>query len=93
MVSISSYYGNSASAENNAKVVRVNGATFYFSYETLVAVNAGEGTKVIKNYWGPTTGKHLNAIDGGDKEAKANRMDTDEFDAYVEHIKVRAEMV
>ncbi len=90
MISISSYHGNSASAENNAKVIKINGMSFYFSYETLVAVNTGSELKVLQNYWGPTTGKHLNAIDGGDKEAKDKRLDKDAFDAFVKQINVVA---
>jgi len=46
----------------NAPYVEVNGVTFYLSYETVVAVSYGLGLKVIKNQWGPTTGKHLNWI-------------------------------
>lgn len=47
-------------------------ATFWFSYKTLVAFHRlGHGAKVVhQNDWGPTTGKHLNAIDGGDKKAR-----------------------
>ena len=90
MISITSYHGNSASAENNAKVIKINGMSFYFSYETLVAVNTGNELKVLQNYWGPTTGKHLNAIDGGDKEAKDKRLDKDAFDAFVKQINVVA---
>lgn len=88
MITISSYYGNSASAENNAKRVSIKGTSFFFSYETLVAVRSMEGTKVLQNYWGPTTGKHLNAIDGGSKEAKANRLTQDEFDDYIESLEI-----
>lgn len=88
MISITSYHGNSASAENSAKVIKINGMSFYFSYETLVAVNTGKELKVIQNYWGPTTGKHLNAIDGGDKEAKDARLEKDAFDDFVKHIDV-----
>lgn len=89
MFMISSYYGDSASAENNAKMVRVNGITFYFSYETLVAVNTGKELKVIQNYWGPTTGKHLNKIDGGDK---ASRLSKEDFEEFVEQIKIITEI-
>jgi hypothetical protein len=84
MVSITSYYGNSASAENNAKVVTVAGTDFYFSYETLVAIRDDQGLAVIENLWGPTTGKHLNAIDGCDKQAKAERLSEAEFKERVE---------
>ena len=89
MFAISSYYGDSASSENNAKMVKVNGMTFYFSYETLVAVNTGKELKVIQNYWGPTTGKHLNKIDGGDK---ASRLSKEDFDEFVESIRVVTEI-
>ena len=86
MISITSYYGSSASAENNAKKVTINGTCFYFSYETLVAVSTvNHGTKVLKNYWGPITGKHLNAIDGGNKNS---RVDQDEFDDFVESLEI-----
>ena len=61
MISITSYYGNSASAENNAKKVTINGTRFYFSYETLVAVSTtNQGTKVLKNSWRHiVTGKQI----------------------------------
>ena len=86
MISITSYYGSSASAENNAKKVTINGTCFYFSYEALVAVSTiNHGTKVLKNNWGPTTGKHLNAIDGGNKNF---RVDQDEFDDFVESLEI-----
>lgn len=88
MISISSYHGNSASAENNAKVIKINGMSFYFSYETMVAVNTGKELKVMQNYWGPTTGKHLNAIDGGSKEARDARLEKDAFEDFVNHINV-----
>ena len=78
-ISIRSFYGESASAQNNAKVVTVAGVDFYFSYETLVAVGTGKEVIVRKNIWGTTTGKHLNMIDGGSKEAKKDRLDEDEF--------------
>lgn len=83
MIVISSYYGDSASAKNNAKMIKLNGMTFYFSYETLVAVHTGKELKIVQNQWGPTTGKHLNCIDGGDK---ANRMEKQQFDEFVETI-------
>lgn len=90
MVSLSSYYGNSPTSENNAKYVKFNGITLYFSYETLVAVEANGKTVVIKNYWGPTTGKHLNAIDGGSKEAKEARFDNDDFNNLIDSLKITA---
>lgn len=69
---------------NSLRFFDANGNVFWFSYTTLVAFKSVKrgGTKVVrKNDWGPTTGKHLNAIDGGDKK---NRVDGDEFDRLYE---------
>jgi|LakMenE01Jun11ns_1017448.scaffolds.fasta_scaffold9808285_3 hypothetical protein len=80
MVTIRSYYGTSPSAENNAKVVTVKGTRFFFSYETLVGVESAQGPVIVhENIWGTTTGKHLNSIDGGTKDAKAKRLNHDDF--------------
>ena len=35
---------------------------YWFSYETLVAFEMCGEFHIIKNYWGSTTGKHLNWI-------------------------------
>ena len=56
------------------------GATYYFSYSTLVGVRYGGTLLVRRNDWSTTTGKHLNAIDGGDK---ASRLDRDACRAAV----------
>lgn len=57
------------------------GITYYMSYSTLVGVRVpGNAPFVRRNVWGVTTGKHLNAIDGGDK---ASRLDADLFAAAV----------
>lgn len=47
------------------------GNLFWFSYKTLIAFSGPNGKRVVlQNYWGPTTGKHLNAIDGGNKKSR-----------------------
>jgi hypothetical protein len=48
------------------------GITYWFSYNTLIAFSsAATGGRVVHtNDWSPTTGKHLNWIDGGDKESR-----------------------
>lgn len=38
------------------------GNRYWFSYETLVAFDINGEFHIIKNYWGTTTGKHLNWI-------------------------------
>lgn len=71
-VSISSY-GNYANDNygNNTIKVNVETATFYFSYQTCVAFHTYQtGLVVCENVWSTTTGKHLNWIDGGDKEGR-----------------------
>lgn len=70
-IAISNYY------PANAVVVSLPKIDIYFSYKTPVAFRAGGKLVVRENDWGPTTGKHLNAIDGGDK---ASRVKSDVFE-------------
>lgn len=68
----------------NAHTVFLGDIALYFSYDTPIGVEEyREGTVrrqiVRKNEWGPTTGKHLNRIDGGSEEAKARRVSSEEF--------------
>lgn len=85
---LTSYYGNAPASENNAKVLHFGNTTFYFSYETLVAVLHKRELVVTKNYWGPTTAKHLNRIDGGTKEMVSARVTEEEFAAYVNKLEI-----
>lgn len=62
----------------NFSVVTVNQLCLWFSYETCIAFNAGEGTVARENDWGPTTGKHLNAI------GTSNRVPGDVFERMLE---------
>jgi hypothetical protein len=63
----------------NALRVSVGAVDVYFSYRTPVAYSLdGAPPTVRRNEWGPTTGKHLNAIDDGDKRS---RVDVDTFQA------------
>jgi len=56
----------------------VGDLTVWFSYQTPVAFCHGIGQQIVRqNDWGPTTGKHLNWIDGGDK---ASRVDSGTFE-------------
>ena len=60
----------------------VGGLTIWFSYTTPVAFKGnGHRRTVRENEWGPTTGKHLNLIDNGDK---ASRIDGEEFERRLE---------
>ena len=57
----------------NAVAFTLGDTTVWFSYRTVVAYQTRTGSAIVvrRNDWGPTTGKHLNAIDGGEK---ANRI-------------------
>ncbi len=69
---------NENSAKNFNSVV-IGNTRFYFSYETLVAfTHPTKGFIALQNYWGPTTGKHLNWI-GSDKEKRKTQKEFDEL--------------
>lgn len=58
----------------NFSIVTVPGATYWFSYSTCIAMQRGSEPRVVsENCWGPTTGKHLNYIDGGNTAARLDR--------------------
>lgn len=70
-----SSYGNYSSGNYGAHClcVEMPNATVWFSYETPVAFQINGSSRVVRrNDWGPTTGKHLNAIDDGDKKARVD---------------------
>lgn len=51
-----------------------NQCTVWFSYKTIVAFKDKKGKlHVCENVWSNTTGRHLNDIDGGDKENRIPR--------------------
>ena len=72
-------YGNYSSNNYGAHALRFigpDGSCFWFSYQTLVAFSKpGFGRIVCENQWGPTTGKHLNWIDGGAKNRRVSASD------------------
>jgi hypothetical protein len=61
----------SRGSEQNAICVTIGNTHVWFSYQTPVAFRVGSGPLIVRqNDWGTTTGKHLNAIDGGDKSSR-----------------------
>lgn len=44
----------------------------WYSYDTLIAFRVKGELHILKNYWGPTTGKHLNTI-SRDKSVREDR--------------------
>ncbi len=75
-------YGNYSSDNYGAHALQffTPQATYWFSYKTLVAFQVLGRLRIVReNDWGPTTGKHLNWIDGGDHYAKKERVDGETF--------------
>lgn len=72
--SISSY--GKYSSENygaHCLVIEIGQFTVWFSYQTPVAFQCPDHPRVVReNQWGPTTGKHLNWIDNGDKKSRVS---------------------
>ena len=76
-------YGRYSSANYgaNSLAIKLGARTIYYSYDTIVAFS-GTNSKgvyfdcIIKNYWGSTTGKHLNFINPD----KKIRLDKKEFE-------------
>ena len=68
-----SSYVNYASSNYGAHCIRFDlpHISVYFSYRTPVAFSTAKtGLVVRQNDWSTTTGKHLNAIDNGNKKAR-----------------------
>jgi hypothetical protein len=71
------YYGQ-GNYGTHALMVCVGPLTLYYSYSTIVAYEEPQdGLVVSANVWGPTTGKHLNAI----SDNKKLRLPRAEFEA------------
>jgi len=57
----------------NTTTIGIGNKRIYFSYKTPIAFYTPSGGYVVRqNDWGVTTGKHLNAIDGGNKAARVS---------------------
>jgi len=59
----------------NTTTIGIGDKRIYFSYKTPIAFYTPSGHEcagliVRQNDWSTTTGKHLNAIDGGNKAAR-----------------------
>ena len=73
----------------NLTKVNIGTATVWFSYATPIAFKVyGQPCVVRENVWSTTTGKHLNAIDGGSREAKDRRVSSDEFNRALEELEL-----
>lgn len=64
----------------NFTVVNIDSLTLWYSYRTIVGFQWASLDPVTRvNEWGPTTGSHLNHIDGGNVEARKARLSSDAF--------------
>lgn len=74
----------------NGTTVTLGQLVVHFSYKTPIAFVApgpdGRRRVVRRNDWNNTTGRHLTAVDGGGKAAKAARIGGVEFEAQLGHV-------
>jgi hypothetical protein len=86
--------GNYGHGQPNCQYVEIespegNDLRVYFSYSTPVAFyHPRTGLVVSENVYGTTTGKHINWIDGGEKEAKAKRKPANVFALMLDEFEV-----
>ena len=69
-------YGNYSNSNYGAHClfVRVPGViSLWYSYQTIIAFTFRGERYVTQNIWGSTTGKHLNMIDGGNRNERLDR--------------------
>lgn len=59
--------------------VDVGDLTVWFSYESPIAYRDRHGLVIRENSWGPTTGKHLNAV----HPDKGRRIPSAEFESKI----------
>lgn len=85
---ISNYGKYSSDNYPHCRLVDMGSVRVWFSYSTPIAFTSVRVSRfrtfsirvVRENDWGPTTGKHLNWIDGGDKDAKNRRVNSNTFE-------------
>ena len=72
------HLGNYSKQKANNSAIEINGLTYYFSYTTLIGVSNSQRIILRQNSWGPTTGKHLNAI-----STESPRLELEDFNKAV----------
>ena len=84
-------YGHYSSSNYgaNSMAVSIGGLTLWFSYDTVIAIQApGHLKQVCENGWGNTTGKHLNWLEPNKKE----RLSFDEFNNILRRTLVKHDL-
>lgn len=75
--------GHYSQKTSGGTFVEIGNLTIWFSYKTPVAFQVGGHPRVISvNYWGSTTGGHINDIDPD----KSKRVKSDEFEARLKDV-------
>lgn len=73
-----SWYANKSGRKTQAVCFSIGPVNIYFSYMTVVAFQSPvSGLCISKNYWGATTGRHLNDIE---RMPDKDRMPREEFE-------------
>jgi hypothetical protein len=70
LVSVGNYGNYKSENYGSSRYVKIGGLTLYFSYKTVIAYEFNGSTVVRENDWSMVTGKHLNAIDNGNKKER-----------------------
>jgi len=65
---------------SHSQAIELGNLTIYFSYDTVVAFSEPGNLTCTENTWGPTTGKHLNAI----QPDHDKRLKRDDFEKQLE---------
>ena len=85
-------YGNYTNENYGAHCLRfcIGSLSVWYSYKTPVAFYHPSTGKVVReNDWSTTTGKHLNAIDGGQKKSRiSGEVFERKFEALLQDLKV-----
>jgi hypothetical protein len=86
MPTISNYMARHYSSDNygaHSLQVDLGQLILWYSYHTVIAYRYKGVTVVRQNDWSTTTGRHLNAIDSGDKKA---RIEGGQFEAQLKSV-------
>lgn len=76
------HYTNDNYGTHTMRFDDAHGNHYWFSYDTLVAFRINGEFHISRNYWGTTTGKHLNWING-DHDIREDR---DTFEANLKRL-------
>lgn len=73
---------NPTGRNTNAHVVKIGEHELFFSYNSLIAYRDSHQAVRIKNFWGPTTGRHFNEL--GCKNFEMLPCGEDELSSYAQ---------